>query len=672
MQGRLDRKLVSTSLAHHNSVATVMMNPETTDPTSQSNYRQISTKHLSLDWSIDFHEKVIKGSITHELTVHTNDLKEVIFDTSDVMIKRVYVEGESCDAQYSLGEKHEVMGSALYIPLPAGLQPGSSVTVTIEYNTTEPGCKALQWLDKAQTHGKTHPYLFSQCQPIYARGLLPCQDTPSVKATYEARIASVFPALMSAIRVSPPAEGPVHDGKIVGQDAVIYVYNQPVPIPSYLIAIASGNLCYHAFEKLEGKDWTSGVWAEPDIINDAWWEFKEDTTRFLAAEEELVGMPYKFGVYDLLVLPPAFPYGGMENACLTFVTPTLLTGDRTLVDVVVHEITHSYFGNGITHADASHFWLNEGWTTYIERLLQQILHSPAHRGFSFLTGSKYLYDDLKLYEQRNKKYQKLQIEFEKGENPDDAYSSVPYDKGANFLLHIERTLGGLDVFLPYVKDYVKTFMGQSITTEMWKEHLFGYYARFGGDDELEALKSIDWDAWLFGTGVTLPVPMEYDMTLAQQSYTLAERWSKTKDTSEFSATDISGMDANQIGALLERLQSFDPLPVAHIDDLGDLYGLVNSPNAELRLRFYQVALLDPKSAKSEQYATAALGWVVGEEDGMVKGRMKFCRPIFRAVFAVDTAMAQDKYQEHKSSFHPIARDLIEQDIELTKGHGVNV
>jgi leukotriene-A4 hydrolase len=223
-----------------------------------------------------------------------------------------------------------------------------------------------------------------------------------------------------------------------------------------------------------------------------------------------------------------------------------------------------------------------------------------------------------------------------------------------------------------MKDYVKTFMGKSITTEMWKEHLFSYYTRFGGDDELEALKSIDWDAWLFGTGVTLPVPMEYDMTLAQQSYNLAERWSKTKDTSEFSAIDISGMDANQIGAFLERLQSFDPLPVAHIDDLGDLYRLINSPNAELRLRFYEVALLDPKSDKSELYAIAALSWVVGEEDGMVKGRMKFCRPIFRAAFSVNKTMAQDKYQEHKNSFHPIARDLIEQDIELTKAHGTNV
>jgi leukotriene-A4 hydrolase len=161
------------------------------------------------------------------------------------------------------------------------------------------------------------------------------------------------------------------------------------------------------------------------------------------------------------------------------------------------------------HADASHFWLNEGWTTYIERLLQQILHSPAHRGFSFLIGSKMLYDDLKFYEQRNKKYQRLQIEFERGENPDDAYSGVPYEKGANFILHIgqrdlvsgafqdvdsvlERTLGGLDVFLPYVKDYVRTFMGKSITTEQWKEHLFAYYTQFG-QDKIEALKSIDWD-----------------------------------------------------------------------------------------------------------------------------------------------------------------------------------
>ncbi|CDO71730.1 hypothetical protein BN946_scf184920.g14 [Trametes cinnabarina] len=192
--------------------------------------------------------------------------------------------------------------------------------------------------------------------------------------------------------------------------------------------------------------------------------------RFLVTAETILP-PYRFGVYDVLVLPPSFPYGGMENACLTFLTPTLLVGDRTLVDVVVHELTHSWFGNGVTQANSTHFWLNEGWTTYIERVLLQLLHTPADRGFSFLIGRTALANALAQYAAKPK-YQRLVIDFDVGEDPDDAYSTVPYEKGANFLLHLERVLGGLDAFLPYVREYVAAFSGRSITTEDWKRHLY--------------------------------------------------------------------------------------------------------------------------------------------------------------------------------------------------------
>ncbi|KAJ2962575.1 hypothetical protein NUW54_g14331 [Trametes sanguinea] len=217
-----------------------------------------------------------------------------------------------------------------------------------------------------------------------------------------------------------------------------------------------------------GKEWTSGVWAEPELIDATYWEFSEAINKFLITAEKILP-PYRFGVYDVLVLPPSFPYGGMENACLTFLTPTLLVGDRTLVDVVVHELTHSWFGNGVTYvsacipyvppsadnisptshrqANSTHFWLNEGWTTYIERVLLQLLHTPADRGFSFLIGRTSLTNALKQYTSRPK-YQRLVIDFDVGEDPDDAYSTVPYEKGANFLLHLERMLGGLDAFLP--------------------------------------------------------------------------------------------------------------------------------------------------------------------------------------------------------------------------------
>ncbi|CAA7267762.1 unnamed protein product [Cyclocybe aegerita] len=639
----------------------------TVDTASRSNPYEIATEHVTFDWTADFDAKVIRGSALHDLKVKKDGVKEIIFDTADLYISSILLDGKP--TQYELKPKDPVTGSALHIPLPAGLKEGESVKVKVEYKTTEEGT-ALQWLDKEQTQGKKFPYLFSQCQPIYARALAPVQDTPSNKIKYSAKVTSVLPVLLSARRVSPPADGPAHDGKVIGEDVVTYTYDQPVPIPSYLIAIAAGNVCYRPFSKPKDKQWTSGIWAEPELIEASYWEFSEDTTRFLAAEEAIV-TNYKFGVYDLLVLPPSFPYGGMENACISFLTPTLLAGDRTLVDVVVHELTHSWFGNGVTHANPSHFWLNEGWTTYIERVLQQVLHSPAERGFSFVIGSKALYDSLKQYEDRPK-YQRLVIRFEEGEDPDDAYSSIPYEKGANFLLHLERTLGGLDVFLPYVKDYVETFMGKSITTAEWKNHLYGYWTKHGGPDKIKALDSVAWDAWLYGEGIELPVKMEYDIRLAEKAYDLALRWdgARTLDASHlnFKETDLEGFNSNQIVVFLEKLQSYPPLPSNLVLHLGKLYKLANSPNAEIRLRYYEVALTDSSSAAAKQLAVEAVKWVTGDDGtGVVKGRMKFCRPVLRAVSKVDGKLARSYWERAKAGFHPIAQKLIEKDISIALG-----
>ncbi|KAF8202833.1 hypothetical protein BJ912DRAFT_1018714 [Pholiota molesta] len=624
------------------------------DTASQANYADIASQHVAFDWSIDFDTRILSGSATHDMVATKGDVKEVILDTWEIDLKTIAVDG--VEVSYDVKPKHPVMGSALHIPLPKPLSVGSSVTIKIDYETTE-GCIALQWLDKDQTQGKNFPYLFSQCQPIYTRALAPLQVT------------SVLPVLMSARRISPPSDGPPHDGKSLAKmSSHTPSIRLPVPIPAYLLAIAVGNVRYRTFSIPEGKQWTSGIWAEPELIDAAYWEFSEDTTRFLAKEETIV-TDYKFGVYDLLVLPPSFPYGGMENACLTFLTPTLLTGDRTLVDVVVHEATHSWFGNGVTHANPSHFWLNEGWTTYIERVLQEFLHSPAERGFAFVIGSKALYDSLRTYNDRPK-YQRLIIEFEAGEDPDEAYSSIPYEKGANFILHLERTLGGLDVFLPYVKDYVETFIGQSITTAQWKEHLFSYWEKHGGPEKIKALNTVDFDAWFYGEGVELPVKMEYDLTLAETAYKLAERWDAARNATDipkldFKKSDLEGFNSNQIVVFLERLQSYPPLPSDLILYLGSLYNLSTTPNAEIRLRFYEVALGDPSSAAAKMLADEAAKWVIGDDgSGVVKGRMKFCRPVLKAVAKVDKALAIENWEKKRTAFHPIARKLIDLDLGL--------
>ncbi|GAB1527857.1 Leucyl aminopeptidase yscIV [Rhizoctonia solani] len=606
------------------------------DPATQSNYIEVTTKHVHFDWTIDWKQRIIVGSATHDLVANQDGVKRVVFDTSYLEIHGAEVAGAS--VEYELKQRHPVMGNALEISLPSPLQKGDQIVLRISYSTTNQ-CTAVGWLDKEQTSGKQFDYLFSQCQPIHARSLAPLQDSSSVKITYSADVTSVLPVLMSALRLSPPTDGPAHQGKEVGVELVRYQYNQ----------VANGK---------------TGVWTEPEQMDAAFWEFSEDTSRYVLQAEEIL-TPYEFGVYDLLLLPPSFPYGGMENACLTFVTPTLLTGDRSLVDVVAHEISHSWFGNNVSCADSGHFWLNEGWTTYTERLLKGMLHTPAERDFSYIIGEKALIDALEHYKDRPR-FQRLVIDYAYGEDPDDAYSRVPYDKGSNFLLYLERLLGGLDVFLPYARDYISTFRGQSIRTDEWKAHLYAYFEKHGGEDKLKVLNSVDWQEWLHGEGTKLPVKIEYDTKLAERSYQLAAKWndSRTIDPGNlpFSAKDLHEFSSNQTVVFLERLQRYDPLPALHIKSLGEIYSLDTTMNSEIRLRWYELALSAQEPAPLA-WSTRAAEWVVGGGKGVdagrgVKGRMKFCRPTFRAIYKVDPTLAKSSFEAHKAEFHPIARRMI--------------
>ncbi|KAG8690146.1 hypothetical protein FRC11_013549 [Ceratobasidium sp. 423] len=612
----------------------------TLDPATQSNYAEITTKHVHFDWAIDWKRRIISGSATHDLIANQDNVEQLVLDTSYLKITGAEVAGAA--VKYDLRERHPIMGSALVISLPSALQKEDKVLVRINYSTTSQ-CTAVGWLDKAQTSGKKFDYLFSQCQAIHARSLAPLQDTSSVKITYSANVTSILPVLMSALRLSPPSDGPAHEGKDVGMESVKYQYNQvidprnldilmlmanhalynvlkPIPIPSYLIAIASGNVVYKSFEPVPGCSWKTGVWTEPEQMDAAFWEFSKDTASYVLEAEKIL-TPYEFGVYDLLLLPPSFPYGGM------------------------------------------------GWTTYTERLLQRALHGPAERDFSYIIGEKALIDALEEYQDRPK-FQRLVIDYAYGDDPDDAYSSVPYEKGSNFLLYLERLLGGLDVFLPYARDYVNTFRGRSIRTDEWKAHLFAYFEKHGGEDKLKLLNSVDWQAWLYGEGTELPVKMEYDTTLAEKAYQLAAKWDESRSTDvgnlPFSAKDLHDFSSNQTVVFLERLQRYDPLPASHIRFLGDQYSLDTTMNAEIRQRWYELALSAQAPAPSE-WATRAAEWVVGGGKGVdagqgVKGRMKFCRPTFRAVNQVVPALAKSSFEAHKSEFHPIARRMIAKDI----------
>ena len=382
----------------------------TVDYSSLSNCREVVSTNISLQWHIDFQRKVFSGSVEHSVKVLVAGSTEVSFDSSKLHIEGVTLNGEAAD--FVVADIHAVLGTKISVKIPEALRAqDSTFKVRFQYSI-DPAASAVQWLEASATKGGEHPFVFTQCQAIHARSLLPCQDSPGVKTTYDAVVTAPqwCTVLMSALADGSSTEG----------DVTTCRWKQPVPTPAYLIALAAGNLA--------SKDVSDRVriWAEPQVIDSARYEFDE-TEEFVKTAEEITGCPYQWTRYDVLCMPPSFPYGGTENVCLTFATPTLLAGDRSLADVIAHEIAHSWTGNLVTNATWDHFWLNEGWTVWLERKITSKFKKNDEVGrLSAQIGYKHLKDDITRMGSDDK-FTKLIWPLD-GEDPDIAYSSVPYEK----------------------------------------------------------------------------------------------------------------------------------------------------------------------------------------------------------------------------------------------------
>ena len=415
-----------------------------------ANTDEFVTKHLELDLTVDFDAEELHGSATLNMERLASDAHEIVLDTRDLSIESVsiVVGGEAAVAsEFELGVTHPVMGTALTIILQGDAKTASSLAVTINYRTS-PDSTALQWLPPELTAGGEFPFLFSQSQAIHARSWVPLQDTPSVRITYEAKIHT--PGELLAVMSANNDPDAARDGE--------YEFEMPQPIPSYLLAIAVGNIYFSPI----GEE--TGVYTEPEMLEASAYEFA-DTQTMLETAEDMFG-PYRWGRYDLLILPPSFPYGGMENPRLSYLTPSLLAGDRSLVDVVAHELAHSWSGNLVTNATWRDGWLNEGMTSYIEKRLMEVIYSKERADVDNVIGYRELLLD---FDDVIPERQALAPPFETGD-PDDFQGIIHYHKGNLFLQYLETNFGR-ETFDTFIGQYFDDFSFQTITTEQFLDYL---------------------------------------------------------------------------------------------------------------------------------------------------------------------------------------------------------
>ncbi|KAK0324146.1 Leucyl aminopeptidase yscIV [Friedmanniomyces endolithicus] len=610
------------------------------DPNTLANYNEWMTTDTTADFTIDFDAKRLKGTVHLTLENLAKDSRQIILDTSFLEVSSVRANDETAEYQLA-ASRVEPYGTPLTISLPARTDSSkSNVTLSIDVATTK-DCTALQWLTPAQTSNKKHPYLFSQCQAIHARSLFPCQDTPDVKSTFTFNIRSPLPVLASGLPTGPKDFQPGEDGK---SGTLLYTFHQSIPMPSYLFALASGDIASASIGP------RSTVWTGPEELTASQWEFEKDTEAYIQAAEKIV-YPYAWTTYNVLVLPPSFPYGGMENPVYTFATPTVVSGDRQNVDVIAHELSHSWSGNLVSNASWEHFWLNEGWTEYLERRIIAAVHgSDQYRDFSAIIGWKALEDSIAQFGEDHN-FTKL-IPDLNGKDPDDAFSSVPYEKGFVFLYHFEKLLGTekWDKFIPH---YFTTFKQKSVDSYEFKATLLDFFAN--DVDAAKKLQNVDWDTWFYAPG--FPPKPDFDTTLADQCYALADKWQALAENhkeGDFkpSAKDIESWTANQSVVFLERLQSLAHHPITPdlINLMGSSYGYESSKNVELVSRFYTLGLMS--RAESVYKPTAELLGKVG--------RMKFVRPLYRQLIMRDRKLAERTFEENRDFYHPICRGMVEK------------
>ncbi|KAF3783109.1 Leukotriene A-4 hydrolase-like protein [Nymphaea thermarum] len=599
------------------------------DPHSFSDAAHAFVSHVSLALYFDFATTTIDGTALLSLSrPHTGSLS---LDTRSLAI-------------------HSVADPATLDPLPFSLDSnpdpikGQLLSVTLSDHhhsllvrfSTHPSSSALQWLSPPQTSGKRLPYVYTQCQPIHARSIFPCNDTPTARIRFSAllNLPGHMSAVMSAahVRRRPPAagEGP-DDERWCADGRVVEEFRMDQPIPPYLFAFAAGEIVSREVGP------RTRVYAEKEspVLEAAAAEFAE-TEAMIRQGEKLFG-EYEWETFDLLVLPPSFPYGGMENPRMVFLTPTVIAGDGSGAQVVAHELAHSWTGNLITNASNNDFWLNEGFTTYAERRIVEVVQGEERAALNIGIGWSGLKEEMERFKD-NMEFSKLRTNQE-GIDPDEIYSRVPYEKGFQFLWRIERQIGRPE-FDEFLKKYIAKFKFQSINTQTFLDFL---------KESVPGIeKDIDLDAWVDGTGIPADA-MEPVSALYAKIVSLAKEFKLGRMPTEEETADWGGQEWE---LYLENLpKNSDPSQVQALDAR---YVLAEHMNWEVKVAFLTLAA----SVGLRDYFAAV------EKTLNSVGRMKYLRPLYTALVTGRSKdegqmLAKRVFSEARDSYHPIAQGVVE-------------
>nr|MBA2603801.1 M1 family metallopeptidase [Acidobacteriota bacterium] len=578
---------------------------------------QARVSHVALDLRADFSARTLAGRAT--LTIDREArANEVVLDTRALTIEGIS-DPDGRGLQFALGPEDPILGQPLTVQLPERVRE-----IRIDYRTS-PTADALQWLSPEQTSGGKHPYLYSQGQAILTRTWIPTQDSPGIRQTYSARI--VVPrelrAVMSAEHLTP-------DGVEVA-DGRAFEFRLTTPVPPYLIALAAGDI---VFQPIGAR---TGVFAEPQVVKGAAAEFA-DLEGMVTRAEALLG-PYRWGRYDVLVLPPSFPFGGMENPRLTFATPTILAGDRSLVSLIAHELAHSWSGNLVTNATWRDFWLNEGFTSYVELRIMEALYGPERAAMLEVLEHRELHEEITRLGGTESPDTILHVDL-RGKDPDAGMTQIPYAKGAALLRLMEETVGR-ERFDAYLRSYFDRHAFSSITTDVFVKDVRSHL--LDGKDDLAS--GLRLEEWLYRPGLpnNAPVPRSpaLDAVEAQARAFAGGAKAPSVETGDWTTQEWQHF-----------LTSLPPdLTSDRLADLDGTFRLTERRNSEVLFAWLRVAIrarYEPAMPALERFLTS-------------QGRRKFLRPLYEDLMATHWGKPEARriYARARPLYHSVATTTLD-------------